>query len=234
MLYSFDNHGVSVVNRNHAAVSGLGVKVDLYDVNGVNKYSASSSAVSVAGDGAHTTPLTVPAVKGLPTTYLARLILTDSTGQEIDRNVYWLSTKSDVMDWANNDWYYVPTTSYADLTGLKSMPASNVQAVPSSVRSGDNTITTVVLRNTGAGTAPAFFTDAHLVDSAGTPVLPVRWSDNEVTLWPGESVTLTATSRTADLHGSTPYVRVSGWNITTTTSSTNPSSSSRAGRTARR
>ena len=215
--YSYDNRGVSVVNRNHAAVAGLGVKVDLYDVNGVNKYSASASAVSVAGDGAHTTPLTVPAVSGLPTTYLARLILTDATGKEIDRNVYWLSTKSDVMDWANNDWYYVPTTSYADLTGLKSMAASSVQALPSSVASGDNTVTTVVLRNTGGGTAPAFFTDAHLVDSAGTPVLPVRWSDNEVTLWPGESVTLTATYRTADLHGSTPYVRVSGWNVGTTT-----------------
>ncbi|MEU2780179.1 hypothetical protein ABZ646_47210, partial [Streptomyces sp. NPDC007162] len=48
--------------------------------------------------------------------------------------------------------------------------------------------------------------------SGAKPVLPVRWSDNEVSLWPGESSTLTATYRTADLHGSAPQVRVSGWN----------------------
>jgi exo-1,4-beta-D-glucosaminidase len=216
--YSYDNRAIAVVNRNHDGVSGLGVKVDLFDVSGTNKYSATASAVSVGGDGAHATALTLPAsVRGLPSTYLARLILTDATGKEIDRNVYWLSTKSDVMDWSNNDWYFVPTTSYADLTGLQSMPASAVRALPYSVQQGANTVTTVVLRNIGSGSAPAFFTDAHVVDAAGHPVLPVRWSDNEVTLWPGESVTLTATYRTADLHGSTPSIRVSGWNIATTT-----------------
>ncbi|MFI6071426.1 glycosyl hydrolase 2 galactose-binding domain-containing protein [Actinoplanes sp. NPDC051343] len=215
--YSYDNKQISVVNRNHDPVSGLGVKVDLFDVEGVPKYSASKSGVTVGGDGAHATPLTLPAVRGLPSTYLARLILTDAAGHEIDRNVYWLSTRSDVMDWSNNDWYYVPTTSYADLTGLQSMSSSAVQTLPYSVQQGANTVTTVVLRNIGSGTAPALFTDAHIVDVNGTPVLPVRWSDNEVTLWPGESVTLTATYRTADLHGSAPSVRVSGWNIGTTT-----------------
>jgi exo-1,4-beta-D-glucosaminidase len=173
--------------------------------------------VSVNGDGAKSTALTVPAVSGLSSTYLARLILSDSSGREIDRNVYWLSTKADVMDWANNDWYYVPTTASADLTGLSSLARSSVQALGSSTTSGADTVTTVTLRNTGSGTTPALFTDAHIVDSAGKPVLPIRWSDNEVTLWPGESTTLTATYRTADLHGSAPSVRVSGWNIGTTT-----------------
>jgi exo-1,4-beta-D-glucosaminidase len=215
--YSYDNKQIAVVNRNHDPVSGLSVKVDLFDVQGNNKYTASRSGVTVGGDGAHATPLTLPSVRGLPATYLARLILTDAAGTELDRNVYWLSTKADTMDWSNNDWYYVPTTSYADLTGLRSMPSSAVQVLPHSAQQGADTVTTVVLRNIGSGTTPAFFTDAHLVDAAGTPVLPVRWSDNEVTLWPGESVTLTATYRTADLHGSTPSVRVSGWNIGTTT-----------------
>jgi exo-1,4-beta-D-glucosaminidase len=62
------------------------------------------------------------------------------------------------------------------------------------------------------GRTPALLTDVHVVDSGGEPVLPVRWTDNHVSLWPGETVTLTATYRTADLHGSAPSVRVSGWN----------------------
>jgi exo-1,4-beta-D-glucosaminidase len=151
-------------------------------------------------------------VSGLSTTYLARLVLTDSTGKEVSRNVYWLSTEPDTLDWANTDWYYTPTTSYADLNGLSSMDRVPVSATASTVSSGGTSTTTVTLRNTGSGKTPSLLTDAHLVDAQGKPVLPVQWSDNEVALWPGESVTLTATYRTSDLHGSAPQVRVSGWN----------------------
>jgi exo-1,4-beta-D-glucosaminidase len=169
--------------------------------------------VSVGGEGAHTTALTLPSsVSGLSTTYLARLILTDSAGKEVSRNVYWLSTKPDTLDWAHTDWYYTPTTSYADLKGLASMAQVSVSATASTASSGGTSTTTVTLRNTGSGRTPSLLTDVHLVDAKGRPVLPVRWSDNEVSLWPGESVTLTARYRTADLHGSAPRLRVSGWN----------------------
>jgi exo-1,4-beta-D-glucosaminidase len=43
-------------------------------------------------------------------------------------------------------------------------------------------------------------------------VLPIFWSDNDVTLWPGESETLRATYHRADLHGASPVVSVSAWN----------------------
>src|SRR5262249_37811115 len=36
--------------------------------------------------------------------------------------------------------------------------------------------------------------------------------NNDITLWPGESETLTATYNSADLSGATPVVSVSGWN----------------------
>jgi exo-1,4-beta-D-glucosaminidase len=175
--------------------------------------------VDVDGDGAHSTPLTVPSsVSGLSTTYLARLVLTDAEGKEVSRNVYWLSTRSDTLDWAKTDWYYTPTTSYADLKGLSSMAQVPVSATASTSAGVDGASrTTVTLRNTGTGRTPSLLTDVHLVDSAGKPVLPVQWSDNQVSLWPGESATLTATYRTADLHGSAPRVRVSGWNTPETT-----------------
>jgi exo-1,4-beta-D-glucosaminidase len=92
------------------------------------------------------------------------------------------------------------------------MAQAPVSATAATRSSAGTSTTTVTLRNTGSGTTPALLTDVHLVDARGEPVLPVRWSDNEVSLWPGESATLTATFRTADLHGSAPGVRVSGWN----------------------
>jgi exo-1,4-beta-D-glucosaminidase len=185
----------------------------VYNVDGIAKY-ARTATVGVPGDGGRTTAVTIPAIGGLSTTYLLRLTLTDAKGTEVDRNVYWLSTKNDVIDWSKNDWYYVPTSSYADLSGLSGMASAPVSATASSTTgAGGTTTTTVTLKNTGTGKVPAFYLDTHVVDSAGKPVLPVHWSDNAVSLWPGESKTLTSTYRASDLHGSPPRVRVSGWNV---------------------
>ncbi|MFI5703087.1 glycosyl hydrolase 2 galactose-binding domain-containing protein [Streptomyces xanthochromogenes] len=216
--YSYDNRAVTVVNSRPAAASGLTARVSLFTPEGIRKYDRTVTGVAVAGDGASTTALTVPAVSGLPATYLAKLVLTDGSGREVSRNVYWLSTRPDTLDYAHTDWFHTPTTSYADLRGLSAMPRTKVRATDvSTTAAGGTSTTTVTVRNTGSGSAPALLTDVHLVDRKGTPVLPVRWSDNQVTLWPGESATLTATYRTTDLHGAAPRLRVSGWNVPTAT-----------------
>ncbi|MEV5959792.1 exo-beta-D-glucosaminidase [Streptomyces sp. NPDC051987] len=211
--YSYDDRSVAVVNNRHTPVSGLTARATLFTPDGTQKYDKTVTGVSVRGDGAHSTVLTLPAsVTGLTSTYLARLVLTDADGKEVSRNVYWLSTRPDTLDWTKTDWWHTPTTSYADLSGLSSMAQVPVTATASTTGKDGTSTTTVTVRNSGAGKTPALLTDVHLVDADGHPVLPVRWSDNEVSLWPGESATLTATYRTADLHGSTPQVRVSGWN----------------------
>ncbi|WP_310976651.1 MULTISPECIES: glycosyl hydrolase 2 galactose-binding domain-containing protein [unclassified Amycolatopsis] len=215
--YSYDTKSVVVVNHNHDAASGLTARVQLFNLDGTSKFDQSKS-VSVGGDGAKTTALTIGSVSGLSTTYLAKLVLTDSSGKEVSRNVYWLSTKADTLDWGNSDWYYTPTTSYADLSGLNSLGSVTLGSSATSTANADGTTTTkVTLSNPSTGKVPAFFVDAHVVGTAGAPVLPVRWTDNQVSLWPGESTTLTATYRTADLHGAAPSVRVAGWNTGTKT-----------------
>ncbi|MFD4561102.1 sugar-binding domain-containing protein [Streptomyces sp. NPDC058469] len=212
--YSYDNRSVVVVNNRNASARQLTARATLFNTDGTQKYDKKVAGVQVSGGGAHSTTLTLPSsVGGLSTTYLVRLTLTDASGKEVSRNVYWLSSKPDTLDWARTDWYYTPTTSYADLKGLNSMAQAPLSATASTEAGAHGTsTTTVTVRNSGKGKTPSLLTDVHLVDSAGKPVLPVRWSDNDVSLWPGESTTLTATYRTADLHGSAPRVRVSGWN----------------------
>ena len=63
-----------------------------------------------------------------------------------------------------------------------------------------------VRRGTAAGT----------VRPGDNQVTSALWSDNDITLWPGESQTLTVSYRSADLHGATPVVTVSGWNAALT------------------
>ncbi|NUR72133.1 MAG: carbohydrate-binding protein [Hamadaea sp.] len=216
--YSYDTKSVVVVNSRVAAASGLSVTASVYNLDGTQKSTQTANSLSVAGDGGRTTALTIPSISGLSGTYLVKLTLRDAGGTEVSRNVYWLSTSDDVIDWSGNDWYYVPTSSYANLKGLTSMASTTVSASASTTTDGGGTSTTsVTLRNTSTGLIPAFYLDAHVVDAAGAPVLPIRWTDNAVSLWPGESTTLTATYRTADLHGSAPSVRVAGWNTGTQT-----------------
>ena len=216
--YSYDSRSVVVVNSRHASESNLTVKVNLYNPDGTERFAQTVTGVSVGGDGARKTALTVPSpITGLATTYLAKLVLMDSTGREVSRNVYWLSTKADVIDWANNTWYYVPTTSYADLRGLSSMAQAPLAASATTAEANGTTTTTITLRNTSTGRTPAFYVDAHVVGAGGRPVLPITWNDNAVSLWPGESVILTGTYRTSDLAGAAPSVRISGWNVATQT-----------------
>jgi exo-1,4-beta-D-glucosaminidase len=58
----------------------------------------------------------------------------------------------------------------------------------------------------------ALFQHVSIKRSAGGALmLPILWSDNDVTLWPGESVTMTAHFATAGAVA--PVVEVSGWNV---------------------
>jgi len=62
--------------------------------------------------------------------------------------------------------------------------------------------------------AMALFQHVSIKRSAnGEPILPILWSDNDVTLWPGESITLSA--RFAASGAATPFVELSGWNVPT-------------------
>jgi exo-1,4-beta-D-glucosaminidase len=78
-------------------------------------------------------------------------------------------------------------------------------------------VTRVTVTNVSTTPTPAFLTRADIRRGTGTgdtQVLPIRWSDNDIALWPGESQTIVATYRHADLRGARPVVTVGGWNVT--------------------
>jgi len=66
----------------------------------------------------------------------------------------------------------------------------------------------------------AFFLRAHVrrgtasggEQSGDNQVTSALWSDNDITLWPGESQTVQVSYRAADLHGASPAISLSGWN----------------------
>jgi exo-1,4-beta-D-glucosaminidase len=79
---------------------------------------------------------------------------------------------------------------------------------------GAQDIVSVTLTVPSSSPAVALFQHVSIKRAAGgEPLLPILWSDNDVTLWPGESLTLTAHLATSGAEA--PVVEVSGWNVPT-------------------
>jgi exo-1,4-beta-D-glucosaminidase len=160
-------------------------------------------------------------------TYFVELLLKQN-GTLVDRNVYWLSTQPDVVNWSKTLDKPVGTIStYANLTGLQSLPAATVSVTSATTSQagpdGADTATTVTITNTSTTPTVAFLlrADVRRGTAAGVPLSgdnelqSSMWNANDITLWPGESQTLTVTYDASDLQGSTPVISLSGWNAGT-------------------
>jgi exo-1,4-beta-D-glucosaminidase len=155
-------------------------------------------------------------VTGLSTTYFLRLQLRDSSGALVSNNVYWLSTTPDVLS-GHASWYRTTVKSYANFTGLSSLASNgSVSASASRTVAGGQETVTITLSNASATNIAFFLRPEITAGNGGNEVLPVSYSDNYVSLFPGESTTITATYQTADLGGQSPYLRVRGYNVPTT------------------
>lgn len=221
VMYDYDNGSVKVANLTGAEQAGLNAQVRLIDLDGTVKTVARAAVPALRGQDVRTV-LTPAVPAGISRTYFAELTLTRG-GATVSRNVYWLSTKKDAVDWSatvgKGSGAAFEPGGYADLTGLRSLPSAAVGASAVTRREGAEAVTAVTIRNTG--NAPAVFTRADVRRGSpdGRPargddqVLPIRWDDNAVTLWPGQSQTLTARYDAAALRGAAPVVSLTGWNV---------------------
>jgi exo-1,4-beta-D-glucosaminidase len=229
VIYALDTRTVTVDNLTGARQSGLSVEARVYNLAGRVLDSRHSGPLWLASQQVATGVLApkVPVATTPPTpakVYFVELLLTRH-GTVIDRNVYWLSTQPDVVNWPKTlGSPQAAMTSYANLTALNSLPAAAIQATahtsrqPTSRQQGADgadmvtRVTRVTITNTSKRATVAFFLRADVL-AGGSELESATWNGNDITLWPGESQTLTVTYNAADLHGGTPVIRVSGWNV---------------------
>lgn len=208
--YSYDDQSIVVVNSYYQAFPGLKVTARVYNLDMTEKFS--KEVTLDAGPDSSNKLFTIPEISGLTPTYFVWLTLADSSGKLMSTNIYWLSTKPDVLDWERSDWYHTPTKSFADLTALKRLAPVDLKGTRASERRGAEGVTRVTIENPSRSLA--FF--VHLkVDRGvgGEEVLPILWQDNYFPLLPGAKREITATYRTSDLGKSTPVVEIDGWNV---------------------
>ena len=215
-IYSYDDRSVAIVNSNKSrtAVRNVRLKTRMFGVDGMQLYSRDTTLDIPADSSMRLFVLPQPSGLSGNATYFVDLRMTSAAGQSISRNFYWLSTKPDVLS-DSSTWYMTPVNSYADFTGLRSMPQATVKSSAKFSSVGGAGRATVTLTNPGKSIA--FFIRLQVTGKNGEEALPVSWDDNYVSLLPGETRVLTATYRVRDLGGAPPKVVYNGWNVSRVT-----------------
>ena len=114
------------------------------------------------------------------------LRLSDGNGSVVAANEYFIPSISDTYDWDKTTWVYTPISQYASYAMLDDMCIDDcgLKAKPSA--DGDYEVT--VSNTTGK---VAFMVRLTAKDQEGRLICPAYWSDNYLTLAPGEIRTVT-------------------------------------------
>jgi exo-1,4-beta-D-glucosaminidase len=207
--YATGNHdhaNITVVNQTPTQQTGLTARVRVYDLQGRVRDDRTAGNINVAPGGT-AQALTLPRLARDSRVLFVRAQLLDPAGKVVSDNVYWQSQQlDDVGDPRNDSAFELKQVSWADMTGLNSMPQVPLD-VTASKASGDNRVT-IRLHNTSQRVA--FFERAELTSTPeGDEILPIEYSDNYVTVFPGETVEVQGqpwSGATAN------WVRVTGYN----------------------
>jgi exo-1,4-beta-D-glucosaminidase len=206
-----DEAKVSVVNQTSDDVHGLRTRVRIYDLQGNMRYDRVANDIEVRSGEAEQA-LTLPKISG-SSVFFVRCELFDQSGRKVTDNVYWQSQRPDDVGEPINDWAFeLRQTSWADMTALNYMPPAPLQISAGRVHNAsDEQDNRVVVRLHNPTNGVAFFERVEVSPTRdGDEVLPIEYSDNYVTVFPGETVDVDAVIPTNGVEAH--WARVSGYN----------------------
>lgn len=187
-----ENWHLMVINNTPTLLANLTAAASVYNLDGALKakqmqvLAAPGSAASDCGE------LNFPG--DLSPVHLVKLTLHDQEGRLVSENFYWRETHQD------------------NFQALNSLDKAKLTVAVSRRDAGEHVLMTVQLSNPSR--IPAIMAHLQLRKSnSAQRVLPVFYSDNYVSLLPGETRTLTVETSRAALGNSTPHFVLDGWNI---------------------
>jgi exo-1,4-beta-D-glucosaminidase len=204
--YGSANGDIWLINHSLNKTGARTVKIDLMSKDGKTIVSRSVSATTTPNSSKKIS--TIPEAKKQKEAAFLKLVLSEGS-QVLSRNVYWLAPTEDKMDWDNSTWYYTPVTKYSSFQSLNTMKQAKL-TIKAGEKSSENEIGYIDFTVQNMATVPAYFVRLELRDVDKGDILPVTWTDNYMTLWPGEKVSL---------HASYPYdlgpmwLGISGMNL---------------------
>ena len=190
--WNLDTDKVAVVNHLFAPVNGSTVTVRVIGLDGrelerrVVKVDAAPSATAEVADLHWPDPASTPVV-------FLKLEWRDVSGQLLSENFYWHAAKPE------------------ELQALNGLAPVKLDGAARFSRTGGEVIARVALANPGGNVA--LMTHLVLHDAAtGKRILPAYYSDNYLSLLPGEKREITVTCAAKDA-AAAMKVSVEGWNV---------------------
>lgn len=213
-IYRYGFNDIYLANEDLETAKNLTVKIRIFDI-----HSKEIFADQWKGDIASNISkliYKIPEVKNLTPVYFLDLRVYNHQNKEVDNNIYWLSTKQDVLDYEGSKklpWaYYTPTKEFADYSALDQLPKVKLNIHYEYSKDSQFGKVKLVIKNPSESIA--FFSFMDIIDpQTAQPVLPVYWNDNYVTLLPGEQREYDAKFYLSDFKGTKPVVEVRGWNV---------------------
>ena len=211
--YAYDDHAVYVINNFYKPFADLSVSATVYNLD-MQKQWGNTARVDVDTNGKKKA-LVIDEIPGLSKTYFLKLILMDPRGREISNNFYWLSTVPDIpgtQGYRPDRSFYIHPKSVADFTALQDLPEVRLSVQTHFEKQGDETVAQVTLQNPSENLA--FFVHLAITQGkGGKEVAPTFWEENYFSLLPGEKKEVQGTFSTASLGGTSPQIKVDGWNV---------------------
>jgi hypothetical protein len=187
------NYNVAVVNTTQDARAGLTVRANVYSLENKSLLKLEEKRDAAANATTDAFALKLEPLLASNDAVLVKLDLLDTNGEVLSDNFYWLGSDS---------------AAYRELNRL---PQASFSAKASSSRSNGEAHIRVELKNTG--TAVSLQNKLTLVNAADqSRILPAYYSENYVSLLPGESRTIEI-DYPANAANSAPELTIRGWNL---------------------
>jgi hypothetical protein len=187
------DNSVDLINLGEAR--SYKVQVRVFSLDGKVLNDQTNQIQAAANDR---TPVAKPDLDKLADghTVLVALKVSDASGSPVSDNLYW---------WAKDE---------ASLRELNSLPQADLNS-STTVTAGGNDERKATVKISNPGATPALMIKLTLKDSVtGTRILPAYYSENYVSLLPGEERTI-AVDFPAEQ--GKPAIAIRGWNLATTT-----------------
>ena len=210
LIYNYGDKCVYISNDYNHSFDNFTAEIRIFNV-GSKEFFSKKMTLSVGGYVSKKL-LELPVAAFNEPVCFVDLRIRSFHGDELSHNFYWLSSKDDQPDFENTNWYITPLKQYADFRALSTMPKAKIESEYVVKNKDNQTIMLVHLKN--VSDKIAFFIELKAKTGDDKPVLPVYWSDNYVSLLPGEERDLTVTMNAGDLNGEKPFIEIQGFNTT--------------------
>ena len=182
--YNFLNDSIEVVNHSAGSRTAITATAALYDINGKRVAQRRQRLNSPEDTTIAWTKLSSLMTDAPSDVYYLRLTLTDKKGV-VSENTYLMGREE------------------GNYQALASQPKAEVVQKTTVTGDGETLTATVVLSNKSR--VPAPFLRLNLKGEDGEQILPVTYSDNYLTLMPGETKTVVITWQRQDARGNKNY-----------------------------